>query len=153
MKTNEIINVIDAYFAGKTTPEEERLLFSSLSQNAEGREYFKDSMLLKTALQTIEEPFPEHLDQKILKEIERRGRAEPLREYLHPRFLPLYAVTVCVIIFTFIFFNKMESYKSEIDRTMETVKNQQYTIELLMNGLPTVQVRPTSQQVYKLMNN
>ena len=69
MKTNEIINVIDAYFAGKTTPEEERLLFSSLSQNAEGREYFKDSMLLKTALQTIEEPFPEHLDQKFSRKL------------------------------------------------------------------------------------
>jgi hypothetical protein len=153
MKTDEIINLTDAYFASKTTPDEERLLFSSLAQDLEGRNYFKDSMLLKTALQTIEEPFPEHLDEKILKELQVTGKKESVNEYLHPRFLPFYAITVCVIIFTFIFFNKMESYKSEMDKAMQTVKDQQYTIELLMNGLPTVQVRPTSGQVYKLMNN
>lgn len=153
MKTNEIINLTDAYFAGKTTPDEERHLFSSLAQDSEGRNYFKDSMLLKTALQTIEEPFPEHLDAKILSEIQKQNRKEPFFEYLNPRFLPLYAVTICIVIFAFIFFNRMESYKSEMERTMQTVKDQQNTIELLMNGLPTVQVRPTSQQVYKFMNN
>ncbi len=153
MKTNEIINLTDAYFAGKTTSEEERLLFASLSQNTEGREYFKDSMLLKTALQAIEEPFPEHLDAKILSGIQKQNKAAAMFDYLNPRFLPLYAVTICVIVFTFIFFNRMESYKSEMEKTMQTVKNQQYTIELLMNGLPTVQVKPASGQVYKLINN
>ena len=148
MDTNDIIKLTDAYFSGKTSAEEERLLFSSLSLDEEGRSYFKDSLLLKTAMQTAEEPFPKHLDEKILGEIEQLTKKEFFREYTNPRFFPLYAVTVCIMIFSFVFFNKMESYKSEMDKAMIMVKEQQNTIELLMNGLPTVQVRPTLEKKY-----
>ena len=55
-------------------------------------------MLLKTALQTVEEPFPEHLDAKILVGIQSQNKAT-MFDYLNPRFLPLYAVTICVIVF------------------------------------------------------
>jgi len=153
MNTDAMIKMIDAYFAGKTSPEEERLLFSSLSLDAQGREYFKDSLLFKTALQSAEEQFPVHLDDKILGEVERLRKREFLREYTSPKFLPLYAVTICILIFSFVFFNKMESYKSEMDKALIMVKDQQNTIELLMNGLPTVQVHPASEKTYNLLND
>ncbi len=153
MNRDEILQMTDAYFSGRTSPEEEKFLFASLSLNEAGRDNFKNLFLLKTALQTTEETFPVELDERILQGIRKLQQPKPMNEFRSPKFIPLYVVTVFVMVLTIIFFNKMETYKADMDKSIIMIKNQQYTIELLMNGLPTVQVTPASSRELRTTNN
>lgn len=153
MHKDELLRLTDAYFNGELHKEEEQLLFSALSLNEAGREYFRESFLLKSALHASEEPVPEHLDAAILAAATRSSGFHVLREFASPRLIPLYAAVLCIFIFSFFLYARMENYRADVDNAMHVIRTQQNTIELLINGLPAIQVTPVSHNEYDPIKN
>ena len=58
MNTEEIKKTIQLYFDGELEKNEEPLLFTSLSQDEEARDYFKSMNLLKNAVDETEGRIP-----------------------------------------------------------------------------------------------
>jgi negative regulator of sigma E activity len=65
MNTEELKNMIQLYFDGELEKNKEPLLFTSLSQDAEARDYFKSMNLLRNTVKGTEEEFPQELEERI----------------------------------------------------------------------------------------
>jgi hypothetical protein len=144
-------NLIDAYFAGAISAGEEHLLFTSLSADADARMYFKERMVINTAFKSAEDPFPSELDDSIINAVSAKQRTTMLHSFLHPGYIAAFASLIMVFALTIYMMFKVDTYKNQLDRAIFEIQDQRHTIDLLMNGLPTVQV--TSQQTKSFITN
>lgn len=150
---NELTNLIDAYFQHTLSSEEEQYLFTVLSSNAEGRNYFKERQLCSSALQAVLEPYPSALDDAVFSAIQKKQKSSLIQQFVQPGYLAAAAVFSTFIIALVLLLGRVEAYKSQVDNAMVEIKNQHQTIELLMNGLPTVQVTANGANKVYMTNN
>ena len=69
MSTEKIKEIINQYFDNELSKGEEVILFTQLSQNQAGREYFKEMNSLKNIVGSSLEEYPDSLDKKIFSKI------------------------------------------------------------------------------------
>lgn len=141
MKTDDLRNMIDLYFDGELEKSKEPILFSLLSQDAEGREYFKKLNALKSEIGNSLESFPAALDEKILRSV---GQIDEKRisALINKKVFSViaYSATIILLILTIFFYSRAEEYKVQfVDLTRE-VKKQNDRLELIMNAMPQVEV-------------
>ena len=133
--------MIDLYFDGELGKGKEPIMFTMLSQDLEGREYFKKLNALKSGLTNSVEEFPDKLDEKILRSI---GKLEGKRTvtFINRKVLHAvtYSFTVILLILTIIFYSRAEDYKVQFSDLTHKVKKQNDKLELIMNALPQVDV-------------
>ncbi|MCK9425010.1 MAG: hypothetical protein M0Q21_03105 [Ignavibacteriaceae bacterium] len=141
MNRKELETMIDLYFDGELEKGKEPILFTLLSQDIEGREYFKKLNTLKSTLTNTMEEFPRKLDEKILRSIgqlnERQTNTFINRKVFNA---VTYAFTAILLILTIFFYSRSEDYKTQFADLTHEVKQQNEKLELLMNALPTVEV-------------
>ena len=141
MNTIEINAMIDLYFDGELEKGKEPVLFTLLSQDAEAREYFKKSNLLKVGIANSMEEFPSQLDEKILRSVGGLNEKQTIL-FINKKIFPtvIYTVSVILLILTIFFYSKSEEYKVQFADLTREVKKQNDKLELLMNALPQVDV-------------
>lgn len=141
MKSDEIKILINEFVDGELEKSREPILFTSLSQDEEAREYFKNISLLKHAMQEAKEEFPESLEERILNSagssIDRRSRWS--FGNWNYSFLG-YAAAIVLLFISFFFFNQSSTYQKELETVIHRVNDQQQMLQLLFNSLPAAEV-------------
>jgi hypothetical protein len=140
MKSDEIKLLINQYFDNELPKSKEAFLFTELSQNFEGREYFKEMNKLKLAIHQSSEEFPNELDKKILYGI-RNSKSYPTL-FWKTKFIPIasYTFIVVFLLFSLFMFFEVKHYRAELQDSIRQINEKQETINLLINSLPAVQV-------------
>lgn len=143
MNTYDLKYLINRYFDNELNNEEEIELFASLTENEEGRDYFKKQNLLKLAAIHDIRPFPVRLDNKIFGPKENNppqainsGFTKKLM-----RFLP-YAAAIVFLVFTIMYSRKSETYEDRIFNLTREIENQKLKVEYLFNTIPPIEVTP-----------
>ncbi len=143
MEHKKTLEMINLYFDGELNKEDEAYLFSSISSNEEGREYFKTMTTLKESHRISEKGYPQTLEEKILKGISFNQEAKsklPERYFFIPKKV-VYAFTTIIILFTFFIYSEYSINQEKIKMHAEQVEQQTEMINLLMNSLPQAEVR------------
>ncbi|MBM4171038.1 MAG: hypothetical protein FJ214_04120 [Ignavibacteria bacterium] len=140
MKTYKIKLMIDQYFDNELPKSSEAFLFTELSRNTEGREYFKELNKIKFAIQQSNEEFPNELDRRILYGI-RNSKSYPVI-FWKSKLLPIvsYSFAAIMLLFSLFMFFELRVYRTELKESIHQINHKQETINLLINSLPTVQV-------------
>lgn len=142
MKSDEIKLMINLYIDNELEKKKEPLLFTLLSQDEEAREYFFKINILKNSIEETVEEFPSELEERIFnsiksspKKFEKVKRAE--------RLLTAFSIAAAGLFFIInvVLFFIIQNYSHKIEIVSEQVKNQNRTIELILdNSLPPVQI-------------
>jgi len=141
MTRKEMETMINLYFDGELEKGKEPIMFTMLSQDLEGREYFKKLNALKSGLTNSVEEFPGKLDEKILRSIEKiEGKQTETFIYRKVFNAVTYSFTVILLILTIIFYSRSEDYKIQFSDLTREVKKQNDKLELIMNAIPPVEV-------------
>lgn len=140
MNTEDFKELINLYFDGELNKEKEILLFSSLSQNEEGRIYFKEMNVLKTAAGSLVEDYPEYLDNRVLTKLQvKTVTIQRPMEKLH--FYFAYSIAAVLLFLSLFLFTEVNSYRQSVEEINRQVLDQKQTIEMLFNSLPGVIVK------------
>lgn len=152
MLNNETKIMINKYFDSELPKNIEAVIFTELSQDEESREYFKQMNKIKLALQESMEEFPLNLDQKILMKIRSSDERKP---FWQKNFLPVlsYSFAVVLLIISLFMFFEIRSYKTDLQLTSQQMIEQQKTINLLINSLPSVDVETELQNAVVINAN
>lgn len=141
MNRKEIETMIELYFDGELPKGKEPILFTLLSQDVDGREYFKKLNTLKNGIANTMETFPSKLDEKILRSIGKLNERETTTFINRKVFNAFtYAFTAILLVLTIFFYSRSEDYKTQFADLTREVKQQNEKLELLMNALPPVEV-------------
>ncbi len=141
MNRKEMETMIDLYFDGELEKGKEPIMFTMLSQDLEGREYFKKLNALKSGLTNSVEEFPGKLDEKILRAVGKlEGKQTETFIYRKVFNTVTYSITVILLILTIIFYSRSEDYKVQFSDLTREVKKQNDKLELIMNAIPPVEV-------------
>lgn len=144
MNNSKITEMINRYFDGELEKGNEALLFTQLSQNDEGREYFKQLSKIKASIDESLVEFPEELDERILRSVGRTTEKK-LGFFTGQKLFASvsYAVAVVLIILSGHLFMKVSTYQEKVDTLSDQMNFQSKTIQMLYNSLPGVEVRAT----------
>lgn len=152
MFSNELKMMIDKYFDGELSKNMETRIFTELSNDEEGREYFKQMNKIKSAIQESAEEFPLDLDQKILMKIRSSNEKKP---FLQRSLIPVvsYSFAVVLLIVSLFLYFEVRDYRTELRDTSRQMIEQQKTINLLINSLPSVEVETEIQNAVVIKAN
>jgi hypothetical protein len=142
MNNVEIQKLVQQYIDGELDKGYEPLLFSTLAADEEGRTYFKMMNLLHNAVEDKMEEFPEELEERIFKSVEKKEthKLYTIKRNFYLIGASLSIAVLMLIISSFLFF-ELKEYKSRIDIVSEQVMLQNQTIELILNNsLPPAEV-------------
>jgi hypothetical protein len=144
MNRKEMETMIDLYFDGELEKGKEPIMFTMLSQDLEGREYFKKLNALKSSLTNSLEEFPDKLDEKILRSIGKLDGKQTVT-FINRKVLNAvtYSFTVILLTLTIFFYSRSEEYKVQFADLTREVKKQNDRLELIMNAIPPVEVTGT----------
>ena len=137
-KTIEMINL---YFDGELNKEDEAYLFSLISSDEEGREYFKTLNTLKESYRVSEKKYPQTLEEKILKGIsEEKITKSSDRYFFIPKAL-VYTFSVLFVFISLFVYTKFSIHEEKMKLQVEQVEKQTEMINLLINSLPQAEVK------------
>lgn len=142
MNTEEIKKTIQLYFDGELEKNEEPLLFTSLSQDEEARDYFKSMNLLKNAVDETKEEFPRELEERIFYSL-KKEEVKSISGFFK---LPItriisYSIAVILIIINIYLLGRINAYSDKVNAVQTVVQNQNQMIELLFNSFPVTEVK------------
>ncbi|MBN1638589.1 MAG: hypothetical protein JW866_06470 [Ignavibacteriales bacterium] len=141
MSTSELKTMIEKYFDNELEKKYEPLLFAELSSNAEARNFFKEMNLLKHSIQQTEEEFPIDLEEKILYSVKlENDKKHSIPIIKNVPAMISYALTVIFLTMTIIFFTETKELKGNLKETINKVKEQEETIELLFNRYKEIEI-------------
>jgi hypothetical protein len=148
MNNDELKNMIESYFDGELDKNSEPILFTLLSADPEGRQYFKHLHALQLAVIQSAEPFPALLEQNILDSIKTVRTKSYGYNKLYSRasqFISISLAAVLFIICSFLFF-ELKDYKSKVQSISDQVNEQKETIDVILNNsYPAVVVSPDAK--------
>ena len=144
MELNELLKMCDEYFDGELIKNEESILFMSLSNNEEAKDYFKKQHILKNITREMQEEFPQELEEKILS----KTITAVSRRFNWPKISPVFTYSVILILFfiSLFFFNQTNAYKEDIAKIHLDIQRQNRTIESLIYALPTAEIKDIKQK-------
>lgn len=138
---NNIIDMINLYFDGELEKEDEAFLFSLISSDAEGRDYFKIMTTLKESYRVSEKLYPQKLEEKILREVSQNPNIKsPDKYYYIPKKL-IYALSVILLLVGLFAYTEFNIHREKLRLQSEQVIKQTEMINLLMNSLPQAEVK------------
>ncbi len=137
-KMEEIIN---KYFDGESSEEEEAFMFTQLSLENNAREYFKSLSLLKHTIEDTKENFPNKLEERLLLSLPKLEESKDnIRKYFSLPTAIAYAVSVILLVILFSFRSELSGYKAELNQQIQQVNYQSKMIQLLFHSLPSAVV-------------
>ncbi len=142
MNSEEIKLMINQYFDGELDKNREPLLFTLLSNNDQGREYFKNMNMIKETVKQNFEEFPSELEERILFSVEDKS-SKTSKGFFEKRFASVasYAFTIVLLVLSIFLYLDSREYKSQLELTIQAVNEKNNMINLLLNSLPSAEVR------------
>jgi len=129
--------IINKYFDGESSKEEEAFMFTQLSLDEDAREYFKSLNLLKNTVEETKEDFPNELDEKLLLSLPNmKENKHTFRKYFSPSVSIAYVISVILFIILLSFRSELSGYKEQLNLQTQQVNYQSKMINLLYNSLP-----------------
>jgi len=145
MKCNDYQICIHEFLESESKKENQKLLFSHLSECENCRNYFSAAAVINHTIVEDKNLFPASLDEEIFANLPKD------KSFAFERFFSVkipayfaYALIVVVILLSFALLNEVNKYKDELHQASVQLKEQKRTVELLYNSLPTVEVHPVS---------
>lgn len=133
-KMEEIIN---KYFDGESSKEEEAFMFTKLSLDEDAREYFKSLSVIESAVKDSRADFPAEIEEKLLSSLPKLEENNyPFRKFFSIPATIAYAVSVVLLVILFSFRAELSNYKAELNLQVQQVNYQSKMIQLLFNALP-----------------
>jgi hypothetical protein len=148
MTNDEIKYMVENYFDGELDKNEEPLLFTTLSTDIEAREYFKKLHALRSVVAETIEPFPVHLEENILTSIKTHEHRFYKNINFRSRVSHIISVAAAAVLFIFcsLLFLDVKDYKLKIAIITEQVKEQNETMNLILNNsLPAFVISPDTK--------
>jgi len=134
--------IINKYFDGESSREEEMFMFTKLSTDEEAGEYFKSLNLLKNTVEETKEDFPNELDEKLLLSLtDMEENKHTIRKFFSPSVSIAYAISVILFIILLSFRAELSGYKEKLNLQIQQVNYQSKMINLLFNSLPPAVVK------------
>jgi len=142
MSNEKIQLMISEYFDGELDKNKEALMFSLLSGDEEGREYFKQLNRIKTITESSIAEFPFELEERILRNIQ-TSSSKPVQSQFFRKAASAvpYLLTILLFVLSLFLFNEIKNYKAESDLIHKQVIYQSRVIQLMINALPTTEVK------------
>ena len=151
MLSDELKLQVDQYFDGELNKSSEAFLFSELAKDEKCRKYFKQANRMKNILQETVEEFPLDLERKIFTKFQNGKEKSFWLRQLFP--VLSYSFAVVLLIIGLFMFLEMREYRNEIKLTSQQMIEQQKTINLLINSLPSVEVESEIQNAVIIKAN
>ena len=141
MQSEELKQMIDAYFDGELDKSKEPVLFSVLSTDEECREYFRKLNVLKNSLDETTAAFPDNLEERILYSVGEINQKRKNKFGIRNVWLAAsFAMVVILIAASVFFYSVSTGYKTELKEVNQKVSEQGKVIELLYNSMPAVNI-------------
>ncbi|MBU2491749.1 MAG: hypothetical protein KJ571_03920 [Bacteroidetes bacterium] len=142
MKNDEYKYMINSYFDGEMNRENEAMLFTYLSQDADCREYFKKMNLVKSSVEKTIEEFPHELEERIFYSLQKKESKKLSFLFTNNFFTAAsYALAVILLIVSILFYNESNNYREKLEKTIEHVNKQEQLIHVIINSLPTPDIK------------
>jgi len=138
---NDYKEMVEAFFNGELTKEEEMALFTGLATNNEAKDYFRKSNFLKAGMELTKCAVPVELDKKIANVIFNAGKERSDNFRINIQTVITYALSVAFLILSFLFYSIARDYKRELKEARSTIQYQRTTLKVLMNSLPPVNIK------------
>ena len=141
MNNEKIIEMINLYFDGELGKSEEAFLFSSLSENQNAREYFRQLNSIRNVVEKSTEDFPSELEERILRSAGLKAQNK-IEIFSHLKIFSAISYTVALILLFLsgYFFFKISNYQEKVDNLSQQMVVQSKTIQMLYNSMPGVEV-------------
>ncbi len=152
MEKEQIYNLIDAFFHDELSKTEESILFTVLSENNEGKEYFKEMLKFSEVVKLTSDEVPENLDREILIRTVKFSTKKKRTKY-QLSYLFAFLIAVLFIFASFFFYQKLQDYNREIKEVHKIVDYQNKVISLFINSLPAARVNETLQNEIIIKKN
>jgi hypothetical protein len=146
MNTEELKDLIQLYVDGELEKNKEPLLFASLSQDSDARDYFKSMNLLKNAIEKTGKEFPPELEKRIFYSIkDKRKKNEVFLRSSGTAKIISYSLIAILILINIYLLGRISSYSDKMNAVETVVQKQNQMIELLYNSLPATEIRAASK--------
>jgi len=139
MESEGLFKMIDEYFDDNLDKNSESILFLSLSNNENARNYFKGHHLLKSVTNEMQTEFPQELEKNILAKTIFPDKKKSIGLKMKPLFV--YATVIISIFIGLFYYTETNAYKNDLAKINSKLENQSRTIESLINALPTAEVK------------
>ncbi len=138
--------LIQSFLDGELEKEKEGIIFTHLSQCQDCREFMKGINLLNSTAQAEIKEFPLSLDEKIMLAIEKRETKTQsnIFTFRMPAYIS-YALGIVIILLGLYLFDTTREYRSEMREAVNTMKEQNQQIQLIMNCLPEAEAKAKIQ--------
>ena len=144
MSTEKLKETIYQYFDNELSKGEEVILFTQLSENEEGRNYFKEMNLLRTAVEDTFVDYPTNMDEKILSGLKtQKVHTVPVSHRNQIFNYISYGFAIILLALSFFFYNESVQYRNKLEWTSQQVYQQNQMIQALFNTLPQAEVKST----------
>jgi predicted anti-sigma-YlaC factor YlaD len=138
--------LIQSFLDGELEKEKEGIVFTHLSTCQDCREFMKGINLLNSTAQEEIKEFPLSLDESIMLAIEKREthKHSNIFTFRIPAYVS-YALGVVIILLGLYLFDTTREYRSEMREAVNTMKEQNQQIQLIMNCLPEAEAKAEIQ--------
>ncbi|KUO60252.1 hypothetical protein APF79_01155 [bacterium BRH_c32] len=154
MKNNELEIMINEFIDGELDKSKEGFLFTQLSMDENLREYFKKCSYLKNEFQKLNEAFPPSLDSKILSSltsIKQRKDVYSIQNKI-PKY-SAYLLVAMLLLLSIFFINESRINSIQLEKTVRQVENQEQMIKLLINSIPTAEIKSPKEGTIIITSN
>lgn len=139
MENKDLHSMIELYFDRELSKERESILFISLSENEDARNYFKKCHLLKSVTENMNEDFPRQLEEKIFQKIFTKERQSIFKKKISP--LIAYPVILILFFLSAFFYSQVNNYRSDINKIHNDLQQQKEIIQSILNPMPATEIK------------
>lgn len=142
MNKSELQVMANQYLDGELDKGKETFLFTTLAEDEELRNYFKDLNAIKSAVQDTVEEFPDYLEERIFYSMDNKPEQNLFHGFFNKNLFTIlsYSVAIILIVVTVFFYSQASEYKNKYEVKVEQVSQQNKMINLLYNSLPVTEV-------------
>lgn len=142
MDKSDLKVMVNQYLDGELDKGKETFLFTTLAEDEDLRNYFKDLSAVKSTVQDNVEEFPDYLEERIFYSIDNKPEQNLLLGFFNKNLFSVlsYSVALILIVVTVFFYSQANEYKNKYEVKAEQVSRQNKMINLLYNSLPVTEV-------------
>jgi hypothetical protein len=152
MNPANIKMLIGEYLDGELSSSSEKELFNKLAESEDLRIYFRNILTLKNSLKLSEEPVPISVEKNILTIIKPKPALNKTEHFNYKLAFAL-GFSACLLFISLYLFNKNMEIKTEINEAVNRINEQDKKMELILNSLPSAEIKPVYYKEITIQSN
>jgi len=133
--------LINEYLDGELDKSAEQILFNSLKENEDLRQYFKNMITLKKSVKLTEEQIPLSVEKHVLNFIKPKTENRNI-EHFNYKFAFALGFSACLLIISIYLFNRNIEINTQITQAVNKINEQDKKMELILNSIPSAEIKP-----------